>query len=278
MFPFHNTTPYIADITLNVTSIQRSTTFYQDLLGFEVLQEEQNLVRLGYGNERILSLREVEKGRSNQEGLFHVAYLLPSMKMLASWLDYHIKNRTPLSGASDHEVSHAIYLEDPDGNGIEVYADTPEDTWNIHEGVINMVTKALNIEGLLSQKEEEWDTITPLVKIGHVHLRARNHREVVRFYQKIGLTQTFDYGSASFLSFEGYHHHIAINQWGTRNASTHDDEIADIYQMTFYTPQLKSVEQYLSKANIPYQIKNGELRLKDLLGIYITITSKEKRI
>jgi catechol 2,3-dioxygenase len=276
MYPFHDANSYIKDVTLNVTSLENSTKFYKDLLGLEVISEEQYLVHLGTNNQRVVSLRKVDNKHRNQEGLFHVAYLFPSMKLLASWLDYHIKKKTPLSGASDHEVSHAIYLEDPDGNGIEVYADTPQESWDIKNRTINMVTRALDINGLLLQKEEDWENITPELKVGHVHLRAKNHREAKRFYEVIGLDQTFDYGSASFLSYEGYHHHIAINQWGTTHASGHDDEVADLYHMTIFTPHVEFMQQRLSKANIPFREENGELILKDFIGIHLTITTKEK--
>jgi catechol 2,3-dioxygenase len=150
-------------------------------------------------------------------GLFHLALLVPDRPELARVLRRLAETRTPIQGLSDHGVSEAIYLEDPDGNGLEIYADQPCETWRDSDGKLVMFTRALDTDSLLSTAPEARAAGLPAgTVIGHVHLRASSLASAESFYAgTLGLAvSTRDYPGALFLGADGYHHHIAANIWG----------------------------------------------------------------
>jgi catechol 2,3-dioxygenase len=150
-------------------------------------------------------------------GLFHLALLVPDRPELARVLLRLAATRTPIHGLSDHGVSEAIYLADPDGNGIELYADRPRETWHAADGKLVMFTRALDTGALLSTAPDARAAGLPAgTAIGHVHLRAGSLASAESFYAgTLGLAvSTRDYPGALFLGADGYHHHIAANIWG----------------------------------------------------------------
>ncbi len=142
----------------------------------------------------------------------------------------------PLTGASDHLVSEAIYLDDPEGNGIEVYSDRPPDRWGWDNGRLVMATDPLDLQDLLKAADAptEYRQAPPGLRIGHVHLRVGDAAEAENFYsQTVGLDLTTRYPGASFLSSGGYHHHLAANQWQSRGAGRRDPDRAGLSHVTF---------------------------------------------
>jgi len=151
-------------------------------------------------------------------GLYHFAILTSSRAALARSLRRLAEVRWPLSGASDHLVSEALYLDDPDGNGIEIYSDRPRDAWPRRNGQIQMATDPLDFDSLLAELERDhqpWDGLAPDTVIGHAHLHVADLRTTEDFYHGVlGFDIIQHYGpSALFVSAGGYHHHIGLNTW-----------------------------------------------------------------
>jgi len=165
-------------------------------------------------------------------GLYHTAFLMPTRADHARWILHIARNRVPIAGASDHGVSEAFYLDDPEGNGIEVYNDRPPERWNWENGLVTMPTKPLNIEAIL----QEVDPATAVyvaapegLRIGHVHLRVGDVAKAEEFYRgAVGLNLTRRRGGATFMSSGGYHHHVAGNVWHSDGAGRRDDDRAGL--------------------------------------------------
>lgn len=213
-------------VGLIVADMERSLAFYTGALGLNVQRRTPHQAWLGADGPALLVLTEqtgakpVQRGRT---GLYHVAYLLPSRAVLARTLRHLIDTRTVLSGASDHGVSEALYLNDPDGHGIEIYRDRPRSEWPMAGGALEMTLDPLDAAGLLQEvagEQAPWDGTAAGTRIGHVHLHVRNLREAEDFYCTIlgfDLMQRFT-GQASFVSAGGYHHHLGLNIWAGRGA------------------------------------------------------------
>ncbi len=152
-------------------------------------------------------------------GLFHTAFLLPTRADLARWLAHALRLGVPLQGASDHIVSEAIYLADPEGNGIEVYADRPVSHWRDARGQVRMATEPLDAQGLLAAGTGDWAGFPAGGIIGHVHLQVGDTGVADQFYRDImGFDIASRYPGASFFGSGGYHHHLAGNIWNSRHA------------------------------------------------------------
>jgi catechol 2,3-dioxygenase len=180
-------------------------------------------VLLGAGGRVLLELRGDPAARrhSPQEaGLFHTAFLLPSRAALARWLVHAADSRLALQGASDQRVSEAIYLSDPEANGIEVYADRPRDAWYGPDGTLGMTTLALDLNALARSANSRWTGIPDDAVVGHVHLQVGAVPEAEAFYHgSLGLPVMAQYPGAAFFGSGGYHHHIAANVWNSRGAA-----------------------------------------------------------
>ena len=209
-------------VRLTVSDIGRSRAFYEDSLGLGARSLADGELALGVGDDRALvQLREDRSARPRDPratGLFHLAVLLPSRLDLAHALRRLAESRWPLDGASDHLVSEALYLSDPDGNGIEIYRDRPRGEWTRGEIGPEMATLPLNLRSLADElqtatgPQPEAPTQTT---IGHVHLQVAELREIERFYaQLLGFDVTVrGYPGALFVSAGGYHHHLGLNTW-----------------------------------------------------------------
>ena len=228
-------------VGLKVQNLARSLDYYTRL-GFSIVRDErqQGTVGLGVGGKEILSLRTIEGGRprpARTAGLYHFAILLPRDAELGSFLQHCIEQHIPIDGASDHLVSQALYLSDPEGNGIEVYADRPRDSWTWTPNSsgkasnIEMATLPLQADALL-QQAGQFESFSAQTKLGHMHLNVGNLDASMAFYQKLGMDLTADlFNSARFLSWEGYHHHLGINVWAGRNARRVEP---DMYGIDFF--------------------------------------------
>lgn len=164
---------------------------------------------------------------SDATGLFHLAVLLPSRADLADFVAALVAARTPVVGVADHGVSEAIYLEDPDGHGVEVYADRPRDAWPMRAGRLAMTTDPLAVDGLLAEAawkpgqdgDRLWSAPSG-TRLGHVHLRVRDVDEAGAFYRDVvGFDEVASLPGASFLSVGGYHHHLGVNAWQSSGGS-----------------------------------------------------------
>jgi catechol 2,3-dioxygenase len=213
--PFH-----IGTVTLRVTDLPGLTAFYRDGIGLRVIAESADASDLGIDGEVLVRLERGATRPTSAAGLFHLAILLPSRADLADWLAHAATIRLPLEGASDHLVSEALYLSDPEGNGIEIYRDRPRADWPRRDGAIQMATERLDLQALLAEARPGRSAGMPAgTRMGHIHLRVGDTAAAEAFYASaLGFELMVRYPGASFLASGGYHHHIAGNVWNSRGA------------------------------------------------------------
>jgi catechol 2,3-dioxygenase len=216
----------IGVISLNVQQLTRSIDYYVNVLGFQIHNDSDAQAVLGAGNDDLMILNELEGAAHypGTTGLYHLAILLPSRLHLGLSLKQLAERRAPVQGFADHWVSEAVYLSDPDENGIEIYRDRLEDEWPRLDGQIQMSTEALDVEGILaelSQSTISWSGLPPATRIGHVHLQVADITAADAFYSGLlGFDLMMHFGlSAGFVSAGGYHHHIGYNTWSSLGAA-----------------------------------------------------------
>ena len=223
----------IGTVWLKVRDLDAVSDFYQRVLGLQQLASEGGQVTLGVGATPLLQLDgdpALAPVDPRQAGLFHTAFLLPSRADLARWLAFVAAARQPLQGASDHIVSEAIYLADPEGNGIEVYADRPTSRWRDARGEIHMTTEHLDLDDLLrAAGDTAWSGFPETGSIGHVHLQVGDTAEAERFYHGVlGFDVASRYPGAGFFGSGGYHHQLAGNVWNSRGAGRRPEGMAGL--------------------------------------------------
>jgi catechol 2,3-dioxygenase len=210
-------------LQLRVHDLARSTDFYVRQLGFVLVREIPHQADLATetGGPALLTLtedRHASPAPRDAAGLFHSALLLPSRAALGNWLRRAADAGVEFDGFSDHGVSEAIYLADPDGNGLEFYADRPPETWPRRGDEIAMSTLPLDLPGLLAEGARATPAASPLAdaRWGHLHLRVTDLDRSETFYKSaLGMSVTQrSYPGARFLAADGYHHHLGLNTWG----------------------------------------------------------------
>jgi catechol 2,3-dioxygenase len=222
---------HLGRVRLQVSDLARSQLYYEHVLGLRILEKGSGFAVLGAQREgggegedkALVELRELAGARPvprrGRIGLYHFAILLPDRPSLGRFLA-HLEELGAYAGMSDHFVSEAIYLTDPDGLGIEVYADRPRSTWKNQDGQLVMTTVPLDVENLVaaakaSEEGTSWRGMPPGTVIGHVHLHVGDLERAAAFYHAgLGLDKTvWNYPGALFLSAGGYHHHLGTNSW-----------------------------------------------------------------
>jgi catechol 2,3-dioxygenase len=231
-------------VGLRVQDMARELEYYTHF-GLSVVRDGRKedgdgAVGLGVGGphgREVLTLRALPGGRPRPPrtaGLYHFALLVPGDEELGSFLQYLLEQRIPLDGASDHLVSQALYLSDPEGNGIEVYADRPREQWPGPEpgfGRIRMATNPLNAPALLNMARP-FSGFSDGLRLGHMHLNVGSLERSLEFYQQLGMELMVGLAhSANFASWDGYHHHLGMNVWAGRNAAL---EQPDMYGLDFF--------------------------------------------
>jgi catechol 2,3-dioxygenase len=215
----------VGAVHLTVADRDRSVAYYRDSIGLELLGEDDAQAALGAGGRELLVVVEESGARPafGYTGLYHFALLVPRRDDLARWLAHAARERVALTGLSDHFVSEALYLSDPDGHGIEIYWDRPRAVW---EGQVaaRMTTLPLDVDALLAElddpRSEPFDGLPDGTVMGHVHLRVSSVPEAVRFYRDVlGFALMAQLGAqAAFLAAGGYHHHLGTNSWESAGA------------------------------------------------------------
>jgi catechol 2,3-dioxygenase len=211
---------FVGQVNLKVQNLERALKFYKEVIGFKVYEQTERSAKLtADGKTVLLSIEQPEDvipKQARTAGLYHFALLLPQRSDLAVILRHLVKAGYPLQGASDHLVSEALYLADPDGNGIEIYTDRPASKWDWNNNEVVMATEALDAENLLAEGlDESWNGLPADTVMGHIHLHVSELAKTEEFYTKaLGFEVVCRYGSqALFISSGQYHHHIGLNTW-----------------------------------------------------------------
>jgi catechol 2,3-dioxygenase len=262
----------VGPVELTVSDLDRSVGWYERSLGLRTLGRDGARARLGAGGETLLALVE-EPGAlpaDGYTGLFHFALLVPARRDLALWLAHAARERLPLTGASDHFVSEAIYLRDPDHHGIEVYSDRPREHW---EGRVDrLTTDPLDVDDLLGELDdpgaEPFEELAAGTTMGHVHLRVADLPATIAFYRDgLGFDLTATYGSqAAFLSAGGYHHHIGANVWESRGAPAPPAGTAGLRHATVVLPTAADRDELVARVAQDIEEADGGPLIRDPSG------------
>ena len=265
----------VGAVTLRVQNIDRMGAFYDAVMGFNPVEKREDMVEMtvpdGKPLVQLVSDPGAEQKPVGTAGLYHFAVLLPERQALALVLQRLIDRRYPLQGAADHFVSEAVYLADPEGNGIEVYADRSSEVWQDADGGLRMGTVALDVDDLLSEIEGNQDRSDDLpdgTKLGHIHLHVAELESSVQFYRDVlGFDLMMRYGgSAAFLSVGGYHHHIGLNTWAGVGAPPKPPGSTGLVEFTVELPEIEDLDRLAASAqsaSIDYERQDGLLSLMD---------------
>jgi catechol 2,3-dioxygenase len=241
-------------VELSVADLARSLDYYQHQIGLQIIEAGRSRAGLGAGDRELLHVIQEPGAQPSPRstGLFHFALLVPRRVDLARWLAHAARDRVQLTGMSDHFVSEALYLDDPDGHGIEIYWDRPRETW---EGQVaeRMTTLHLDVDSLFGEladpATEPFEAIAAGTVVGHVHLKVAHVAEAVAFYRdEVGMGLMAYLGdSAGFLSAGGYHHHIGANSWQSRGAAPPPPGSAALRHATVVLPDAAIRDQLLER-------------------------------
>jgi catechol 2,3-dioxygenase len=257
-------------VTLAVRDLDQELRFYRDVLGMRVHAHAAREAALGGPDEVLLKLRAEPDARPRPRGaagLYHVAYLVPTRGDLGRAIAHLVEARYPLQGASDHEFSEALYLADPEGNGIEIYADRPREAWPRFEELTwaRMGPQPMDVESVLAEgASRAWEGYPEGTRVGHVHLNVNDVPPASAFYRDaLGLDMVIDLGSAAFLSAGGYHHHIAANTWGTQGGPPNADDTLGLRELTIVIPDAEAQEEAVMRlgSETPVDPSGNRVRL-----------------
>ncbi|WP_163539190.1 VOC family protein [Gracilibacillus sp. YIM 98692] len=240
---------FVNHVKIKVKDLDRSIQFYQQIVGFQVLESNDTSAALtADGQTSILSLEqpsEVESKQSRTTGLYHFAILLPNRSDLANFL-YHCADVGLRLASSDHLVSEAIYFADPDGNGIEVYRDRAPSEWTWQGNQVAMTVDPLDFEDLLKEgKQGAWQGLPTQTVMGHIHLHVADIPKTKKFYEKgLGFETVCRFGDqALFISTGKYHHHIGLNTWNGVGAPPPSERSVGLESYTIIYPDQEAVQQ-----------------------------------
>jgi catechol 2,3-dioxygenase len=275
----------VGPVWLIVSNLRDSIRFYSESLGFRLRHEETGTAYLGAGGADLLILTEIAGAVRvpGTTGLYHFAILLPTRCDLARSLQRLFTKGAQLQGAADHLVSEALYLADPDGNGIELYRDRPKEDWIHDSSGLRMTTDPLDLDSLLSESKEPsgpWFGFPPQTTIGHIHLQVADLAAAEGFYHDVlGFDLITRYGSASFLSAGGYHHHIAINTWAGTGAPPSPPGSIGLREFIVKVPNAvelgKVVARVSSSSGTPVEKSPTGVLVRDPSQNLLRLTSEE---
>lgn len=273
---------HVSGAHLVVSDLDRVSQFYRDVIGLKTLESHASGAILGVGETPLLTLStrgDAKVAPRNAAGLFHNAFLVPSRTALAHWLSNIVEKQVPLQGASDHLVSEAIYLADPEGNGIEVYRDREPDEWHFHsDGTVEMATDRLDLQKLYNEAPQgKWDGMEDGTGLGHIHLQVGAIPAADAFYRDVlGLKIMARYPGASFFGAGTYHHHVAANIWNSRGAPVRSDEMTGLaaYTLSFNEPAARDAAlAAIEKLEIPVTRDAAGYVLHDPSGIGLRLAA-----
>jgi catechol 2,3-dioxygenase len=270
-------------VHVTVSDLERSLGYYGDSVGLSVLEQWAGFASLGAGEVELLGLVEEQGARpaSRHTGLYHFALRVPERVDLARWLAHAARDRVQLLGMSDHFVSEAIYLTDPDGHGIEIYHDRPRVVW---EGLVGsrMTTDPLDVADLMGELDdpatEPFDGLPAGTDMGHVHLQVADVAATIDFYRDVlGFDVMAElFGSAAFLAAGGYHHHVGANTWHSLGAAPPPPGTAALRYATIVLPDAAERDRVAARVadagGEPEALDDGVL-VRDPSGIRLLLAA-----
>jgi catechol 2,3-dioxygenase len=265
---------HLGVVSLTVADLTRSLHFYGDVLGLSLTDRTSSVAVLSAGETPLVELVELPGAQpkpARATGLYHFAILVPSRADLARSLRRLAEMRWPMQGAADHLVSEALYLADPDGNGIEIYRDRARSHWPLRGGQVQMATDPLDVEGVLGelgQEELPWQGLPVGTSIGHIHLHVADLREAEAFYCGVLGFEVMQrgYPGALFVAAGGYHHHVGLNVWAGSGAPPQPAGTAGLRYATMVLPDLSSLERLqerLEAAKRPFERRQDGCYVSD---------------
>ena len=275
----------IGTVRLTVSDLDRSRGFYERAIGLQSAERDDGTLAFGVAGEHPLVELRVERSAPRLDrratGLFHLAVLVPSRIDLGFALARLAEARWPLDGASDHLVSEALYLSDPDGNGIEIYRDRPREQWPRANGSLAMDTLPLDLDSVLGElggARELQPLVPPGTEIGHVHLQVSDIREAEDFYSGVVGFEVMvrGYPGALFVSAGGYHHHLGLNTWHSAGAAPPAPGAVGLrsFEITLPNPQeLERLLERVSAAGVELQQDGDGSLIRDPSGNALLLRS-----
>jgi catechol 2,3-dioxygenase len=277
----------VGAIRLTVSDMERAREFYERAIGLTSHERDDGSLALGVEGEppliELFADASAPPLNRRATGLFHLAILLPSRRDLALALRRLAEARWPLDGASDHLVSEALYISDPDGNGIEIYSDRPREEWPRAGGTLQLATLPLNLEDVVTELREDLgeraETAPPGTRMGHVHLQVSDIDAAEAFYSgALGFdVMVRGYPGALFVSAGGYHHHIGLNTWHSAGASPPPPGSVGLRSFEIELPASEELERTLDRAaaaGFEAQRNSGSALLRDPAGNAVLLTAR----
>jgi catechol 2,3-dioxygenase len=273
-------TPYTVD--LNALSSDDLAEFYAGTLGLVEMADERGVRSFGTGDTPMVTVTPAAVRHAQASpgtGLYHLAILVPSRLDLACILRRLLEREVPLQGAADHGVSEALYLADPEGNGVEIYADRSPEDWPRRGAELDMFTRRFDYYGVMGELGAEarpWEGMPAGTRLGHVHLKVSDLERAEAFYRNVvGFDLMLHFGdSASFLSTGGYHHHVGLNTWESLGQAAPEQGAPGLRQVTFAVDsaaRLHSIEARAAAAGLSARLHDGRLEVTDPSGIQIAL-------
>ncbi|WP_267422477.1 VOC family protein [Methylobacterium sp. GC_Met_2] len=277
--------PYrIGAATVVVRDLDGLTRFYRDILGLRILSEADGAMQLGTGDTTLLVLRHDPNARPRQPreaGLFHTAFLLPGRGDLGAWLLHAEEHGIALTGGADHSVSEAVYLDDPEGNGIEIYVDRPASAWpRASDGSVAMRNERLDHAGLVGAATRPWSEMPAAGCVGHVHLQVGDLDVAERFYTRLlGFDVMCRYPGALFLGAGGYHHQLAGNVWNSRGTPMRSEGTTGLAEVTLLTDErtLASARVRCREVGVTVSADGDAVVVRDPWGTHLRLKPRPGR-
>jgi catechol 2,3-dioxygenase len=270
---------HVGDVTLAARDASALARFYETVIGLERLGATPERVELGAGGIRLLVLENrplAARDAGRAPGLFHTAFLMPSREELGRWLAGALELGIAPTGASNHKVSEAIYLDDPEGNGIEVYADRPRSEWRRSGDEYEMTTERLDVPALLAAGRGLGAPATSApagMRIGHIHLRVDDIARAEAFYAGgLGLAVTHRRPGALWFGSGGYHHHVAANTWRSAGSGPRPAGTTGLVEFTLVAKDLATlndVRHRLARLGVAIEASGDAIRVNDPAGLTI---------